>query len=1024
MKKMRKRAVAVILALSLLISGESTYTLLGGKSGRTNIAAAEKAVTTAITSMDYYDAANGATQTKSGVEAVSYGFVMPKFNGKTSQELALPEVEADLQLYIKQQKGTNGEWKKIDDVSYFIYNSTWGWEHQQWSDTADGWICWFRLDETTQIRFHGITNNINLDYTFTFNKLNKLELTSISAGSEANITSDSTGGSATHWNLWTFNGNPSVTYDQIKDDLEILVDNHDGKGFVQFLANADSGFIWDQNFGIYTDGYGGYWFLNIDWSFTLRFKKKNDSSIYTDVNVTYNEPVRTNWTLTAFADTKYDSKNESHTASVAIVLPKIGGTEATRKDLDLFTYEICVGATYNNGAWSGGEWVALNDVAVSGWIYQGNGYSKYSDTQQWGYFVDHVYGLWFRPVKKDTYIRIGYPKNGQDGGDVGNNYVYYTFIGDPDAIIPEVEDMGDIEVDDNDDSEIATFDGWSMIWNDEFDGNTIDDSKWSRQTGYLLDEYDITTYGWGNNELQHYTDSDENSSVHDGNLNITMKKGTKTFAQADDPSKTRTALYASGKLVTKDKFSVKYGRVDFRAKLPTGTGVWPAMWMMPNDDRYGTWASSGEIDVFEGRGRVPNMAFGTIHFGSQWPGNVNASDMFDMVENGNKKTDFSDWHVYSLIWEEDSIKIYCDGKCYFKCTNAEWYSGADRGNANAPFDQRFYLIINLAAGGNFDNGYAPNYDTFEQADMYVDYVRVYQRQVSATEDEKPDTNVGVDTNGTDDNLYGDYKLGEKASSGETETSSSNEIDNETTSKETTGEETSTSKVTVIETTNTAETTGESTSTVQPPVETTKNQTNETQNGVNKKIKVSKIKIRGISKKIAVGKKIKLTAKISPKNATQKAVKWSSSNKKYATVNSKGWVKTKKAGKNKTVKIVATAKDGSGVRTVHKIKIMPKAVRKITLKVKVGTKPVSVKARTKTISVRAGKKLKIKAYVTPSDKKKVNKKLKWSSSNKKYATVNSKGLVKTKKLGKGKTVKITAKATDGSKRKRSIIIKLN
>lgn len=750
-----KKVIAILLIAVIALGSENLYGLFAANVEKVNVQAAE----TVITSMDYYDSANGQTQSKSGVTDASFGFVMPKFNGKTSQELDLPAVEADLQLYIKQESRTNGEWKKIDDVSYFIYNSTWGWEHQQWSDDADGWICWFKLNETTEIRFHGITNNVNLDYKFTFTKLPVLKLTSISAGPEANITADATGGSATHWGEWTFNGDKNVTYDQIKDDLEILVDNHDGKGFVQFLANADSGFIWDQNFGIYTDGTGGYWFLNIDWSFTLRFQKKGNSNIHTDVNVTYNAPVRSNWKLSSYdGTTTLDANNESHTASLAIQLPKIGGTEATRKDLDLFTYEVCIGATYKNGSWSGGEWVALNDVGSSGWIYQGNGYSKYSDNQQWGYWVDHIYGLWFRPVKKDTYIRIGYPENGQSGGAINSNYVYYTFIGDPEAKVPNVSDMGDITVDDNDDSEIYTPDGWSMIWNDEFSGSTIDNTKWTRQTGYLLDENDINTFGWGNNELQHYTDSDENMSVENGSLKITMKKDKKTFYEKDDTSKSATALYSSGKLISKNKFSVKYGRVDFRAKMPTGTGVWPAMWMMPNDDRYGTWASSGEIDVFEGRGRVPNMVFGTIHFGSQWPGNVNASDMFNMVENGNKKTDFSDWHVYSLVWDEDSIKIYCDGKCYFKCTNAEWYSGADRGNANAPFDQRFYLILNLAAGGVFDNGYAPNYETFTGANMYVDYVRVFQRKVGANDDEKADNIQGVSTNGANDNLYGDYKL--------------------------------------------------------------------------------------------------------------------------------------------------------------------------------------------------------------------------------------------------------------------------
>lgn len=986
LKKQMKKCVAFMLIFSMLCGVGNCYGAFFNNRETNEILAAE---TTKITSMEYYDSANGPAISLSGVTNASFGVVMPKFNGKTSQELALPEVESDLQLFIKQENGTNGEWKKIEDVSYFVFNSTWGWEHQQWSDDADGWICWFKLDETTQVRFHGITNNIDLDYTFNFTKLPVLKLTSISAGTEANITADATGGSSTHWNLWTFNGDPNITYDQVKDDIDILVNNDDGKGWVKFLANADSGFIWDQNFGIYTEGAGGLWFLNVDWSFTLRFQKKGNSSIYTDVNVKYNEPVRSNWTLSSYdGTTTYDAKNESHTASLAIQLPKIGGTEATRKDLDLFTYEVCVGATYSNGNWSGGEWVALNDVGSSQWIYQGNGYSKYSDNQQWGYWVDHVYGLWFRPVKKDTYLRIGYPQNGTNGGSIGNNYVYYTFLGDPEAKIPDVSDMGDITVDDNSDSDIYTPEGWSLIWNDEFNGTTLDDTKWSRQTGYLLDENDITTYGWGNNELEHYTDSDKNISVKDGSLNITLLKEQKTFAQKDDPSKTKTALYSSGKLISKDKFSVKYGRVDFRAKLPTGTGIWPAMWMMPNDDRYGTWASSGEIDVFEGRGRVPQMAFGTIHFGSQWPGNVNASDMFNMVENGNKKTDFSDWHVYSLIWEEDSIKIYCDGKCYFKCTNAEWYSGADRGNANAPFDQRFYLIMNLAAGGNFDNGYAPDYDTFTEANMYVDYVRVYQRQVKDNEDEKPDTIQGVKTNGANDNLYGDYKLADGISSGIDDTTQNGSDSN--------------SEPTTVNSNNSN--TGNNT---QGNVNTTNNDNPDVNGNTTRENKVTKIKIKGISKRIAAGKKVKLTAKITPSNATNKSVRWVSSNKKYATVNSKGVVKVKKAGKNKKVTITAIAKDGSGVRAVYKIKIMPKAVKKIVL--------------TSSKTVKAGKTLKIKAKVTPS--KKVNKKLQWTSSNKKYATVNAKGIVKAKVAGKGKSVKITAKATDGSNKKQTIKIKI-
>lgn len=175
-----------------------------------------------------------------------------------------------------------------------------------------------------------------------------------------------------------------------------------------------------------------------------------------------------------------------------------------------------------------------------------------------------------------------------------------------------------------------------------------------------------------------------------------------------------------------------------------------------------------------------------------------------------------------------------------------------------------------------------------------------------------------------------------------------------------------------------------------------------------KIKVKKIKIAGMSKQIAAGKKIKLKVTVTPKTAANRTVKWKSSNKKYATVNSKGVVTVKKAGIGKKVTITATAKDGSGKKATYRIKIMKKAVKKITLKA----------SKTK---VTAGKKVTIKATVTPG--KDVYKKLTYKSSNKKYATVNSKGVVTTKKAGKGKTVKIIATATDGSGKKATIKIKI-
>ncbi|MGN1166535.1 MAG: Ig-like domain-containing protein [Lachnospiraceae bacterium] len=175
-----------------------------------------------------------------------------------------------------------------------------------------------------------------------------------------------------------------------------------------------------------------------------------------------------------------------------------------------------------------------------------------------------------------------------------------------------------------------------------------------------------------------------------------------------------------------------------------------------------------------------------------------------------------------------------------------------------------------------------------------------------------------------------------------------------------------------------------------------------------KVKVSSIKIGGISHKIAAGKKIQLKAAVAPSNADNKAVTWTSSNKKYATVTSSGKVTLKKAGAGKTVTITATAKDGSNKTAVYRIKIMKDSVKSISLK--------AVK------TVKAGKTVKVKSSVKTTGKK-ANKNLTWTSSNKKYATVSSKGVVKTYKAGKGKTVKITAKATDGSNKKKTVKIKI-
>ena len=178
--------------------------------------------------------------------------------------------------------------------------------------------------------------------------------------------------------------------------------------------------------------------------------------------------------------------------------------------------------------------------------------------------------------------------------------------------------------------------------------------------------------------------------------------------------------------------------------------------------------------------------------------------------------------------------------------------------------------------------------------------------------------------------------------------------------------------------------------------------------VTQTVKVTSISLKGISEKIAAGKKLELTAEVTPDNAANKALTWEISNQNYATVDEKGVVSVKKAGAGKTVTITATAKDGSGQKATYKIQIMKNAVKKI-------------KVTAKSNSVKAGSELKLKASVTA--KKGANKKLTWKSNHTKYATVSSKGVVKAKAAGKGKKVKITATATDGSGKKASITIKI-
>lgn len=271
---------------------------------------------------------------------------------------------------------------------------------------------------------------------------------------------------------------------------------------------------------------------------------------------------------------------------------------------------------------------------------------------------------------------------------------------------------------------------WRLVWSDEFDGAEIDKTKWDFDLGNGFFNYDANQWiaGWGNHELQYYTQDPNNARVQDGLLHIRALKESLLGCG-----------YTSARLKTRKRdgsplFCQTYGKFEFRAKLPTGKGVWPALWMLPQDEKYGGWAASGEIDVLEARGQEPHKVLGTLHYGGKWPVNAHSGGEYVFPQDGT----IADFHVYAVEWEPGAIRWSVDDQVYAR--QAFWWSTgkadgnqgakpASEGDLNpwpAPFDQPFYLVMNVAVGGQFLGN--PDKTTKFPAEMLVDYVRVYEKR--------------------------------------------------------------------------------------------------------------------------------------------------------------------------------------------------------------------------------------------------------------------------------------------------------
>ena len=237
--------------------------------------------------------------------------------------------------------------------------------------------------------------------------------------------------------------------------------------------------------------------------------------------------------------------------------------------------------------------------------------------------------------------------------------------------------------------------GMALVWSDEFDGPGIDVNNWTHETG---------SGGWGNNELQDYTNLPQNSYIDQGNLVIAALKNGNG--------------YTSARMITRDKQEFAFGRIDIRAALPVGQGIWPALWMLGANHPEEGWPGCGEIDIMELLGHEPNKIHGTAHWGSIQNGGHPELGSSRLSETGTTYSD--EYHVFSLEWSQDTLTWLVNEEPYFNLITGEHASL----QSETPFNDPFFFIFNIAVGGNWP-GYPDECTLFPQF-MAVDYVRVYQ----------------------------------------------------------------------------------------------------------------------------------------------------------------------------------------------------------------------------------------------------------------------------------------------------------
>jgi len=251
--------------------------------------------------------------------------------------------------------------------------------------------------------------------------------------------------------------------------------------------------------------------------------------------------------------------------------------------------------------------------------------------------------------------------------------------------------------------------GWVLTWSDEFDGpdgSAVDPTKWV---------HDVGGSGWGNQELEYYTDGTKNAVVMGGNLVITATTAGASSYNCSYPS-SGPCQYTSARLLTQNKFSQQYGRIEARIQIPEGQGLWPAFWMLGTDINTNGWPTCGEIDIMENIGKEPSTNNGSLHMPAA--GTSNDDDLTGTYSlPGNAKLG-DDFHTYAIEWSAAAIKFYVDDNLY------ETQTPSTATGRTWKFDHPFFILLNVAVGGQWPG--APDSTTNFPQTMKVDWVRVYE----------------------------------------------------------------------------------------------------------------------------------------------------------------------------------------------------------------------------------------------------------------------------------------------------------